>query len=373
MSWAYRIARVSGIDIKVHITFLLILVLGGVQWGQLYGASGVVFGVLLMIALFTCVTLHELGHSLAAQYFKIPVREIVLLPIGGVAMLGKLPEKPRQELIIAAAGPAVNVVIAALLAVFVTPTMTTLDGHGLVEGSAPPPSLTTFLFWLLIANITLVVFNLLPAFPLDGGRMLRAVLAMFMDYARATRVAATIGQGAAVLLGIIGVMTGNFILAIIAVFIFFGAGMESFQAKARTVFDTLRVGDAYNKHALSLVPGDRVSRVVDYILTSYQPDFAVVLGGNLLGIVTRQDVVKVLAERSDDPYVAEIMKREVVSVDASTSLDDVQTRMQEEGVRLVAVYAGERYLGLVSSEDLREALSVLLFVRRRGEAAPVAA
>jgi CBS domain-containing protein len=196
---------------------------------------------------------------------------------------------------------------------------------------------------------------------------------MFMDYARATKVAATIGQGAAILLGIIGVMTGNFILAIIAVFIFFGAGMESFQAKARTVFDTLRIGDAYNKHALSLVPADRVSRVVDYILTSYQPDFAVVLGGNLLGIVTREDVVKALAERTDDPYVAEIMKRDVVSVDASASLDEVQTLMQERSVRLVAVYAGDRYLGLVSSEDLREALSVLLFVRRNQRAAAAAA
>jgi CBS domain-containing protein len=296
------------------------------------------------------------------------VREIVLLPIGGVAMLGKLPEKPRQELIIAAAGPAVNVVIAVLLAIFVTPAMTTLDGHGLVEGSAPAPSLTTFLFWLLIANITLVVFNLLPAFPLDGGRMLRAVLAMFMDYAKATKVAATIGQGAAVVLGVVGVMTGNFILAIIAVFIFFGAGMESFQAKARTVFNTLRIGDAYNKHALSLVPADRVSRVVDYILTSYQPDFAVVLGGNLLGVVTRADVVKTLSERTDDPYVSEIMKRDVESVDAATSLDEVQTRMQEQGVRLMAVYSGDRFLGLVSADDLREALSVLMFVRRRERA-----
>jgi len=195
----------------------------------------------------------------------------------------------------------VNVVIAAVLALVGAPVLATLDGRGLLEGAAPAPSPATFLFWLLAANISLVAFNLIPAFPLDGGRMLRAVLAMFTNYARATAIAATIGQAAAVLLGILGVMSGNFILAIIAVMIFFGAGMESFQAKAKTVLTTLRVGDAYNKHALTLVPADRISRVVDYILTSYQPDFAVVLGGNLLGVVTRDDVLKALAQRPDDP------------------------------------------------------------------------
>jgi Zn-dependent protease len=369
MNWAYRIARVSGIEIKIHITFVLILLLGGVQWGGVHGAPGFIFGVLLMIALFTCVTLHELGHSLAAQAFKIPVREIVLLPIGGVAMLGKLPEKPIQELIIAAAGPAVNVAIAAFLAVFGAPVLMTLDGHGLLQGNIPPPSLATFLFWLVAANITLVVFNLIPAFPLDGGRMLRALLALFTDYARATKIAATIGQTIAVGLGVLGVFSGNFILAIIAVFIFFGAGMESFQAKAKTVLTTLRVGDAYNKHALELVPGDRVSRVVDYILTSYQPDFGVVLGGNLLGVITREDVLKALADRPDDPYVAEVMQRDVVRVSAGESLEQVQERMTEEKARVVAVYSGDRYLGLVSNEDLREALSVLFFVRRQREAA----
>ena len=369
MSWAYRVARVAGIDIKVHVTFLLILVLGGMEWGRHHGTSGFVFGVLLMLALFACVTLHELGHSLAAQRFDIPVREIVLLPIGGVAMLGKLPEKPVQELIIAAAGPAVNVVIAVALALIGAPALRTLDGHGLLEGTAPVPSAETFLFWLLAANITLVVFNMIPAFPLDGGRMLRAVLAMFTDYAKATRIAATIGQGVAVILGILGVMSGNFILAIIAVFIFFGAGMESFQARVKTVLTTRRIGDAYNKFALTLNPGDRVSTVVDYILTSYQPDFAVVLGSRLLGVVTREDVLKILATRSDDPYVAEIMQREVPQVEASAGIDEVQERMGSEQVRLMAVYAGERYLGLVSREDLAEALSILMFTARNEAAA----
>lgn len=367
MSWSYRIARVSGIDIKVHATFAVILVLGGLDWGTRHGLPGAAFGVLLMLALFACVTLHELGHSLVAQRYRIPVREIVLLPIGGVAMLARLPENPRQELAIAAAGPAVNVVIAAVL--FLVSgfggALGVLDGHGLVEGMTHAPNLSTFLAWMLAANVTLVAFNLIPAFPLDGGRMLRAVLAMFTDWARATRIAALIGQGFAVVLGVLGVLSGNFLLALIAVFIFFGAGMESFQAQAKTVLETLQVGHAYNKHALSVVPGDRVSKVVDYILTSYQPDFAVVLGTRLLGVVTRDDVLRALASRPEDLYVTEIMQREVARVEASASLEEVKERMGESGDRIVAVYSGDRFLGLVSLEDISEALSVLVFLRRQ--------
>lgn len=370
MKWSYRVARVAEIDIKIHVTFLLILLLGGIEWGADHGAAGFAFGVALMLALFACVVLHELGHSLAAKGYGIPVREIVLLPIGGVALLGRLPEKPRQELWVAAAGPLVNVVIAGVLYVVLglAPGLAPLDGRGLLDGTIPTPSAGLFLQWLLAANVTLVVFNMIPAFPLDGGRMLRAGLAMATDSARATRTAAAIGQLAALGLGVLGILSGNFILALIAVFIFFGAGMESFQAQARTVLTTLRVGDAYNKYALTLSPGDRASRVVDFILTSYQPDFAVVLGDRLLGVVTRDDVRRVLSSRSDDPYVAEIMERDVPRVDARDSLDEVQSRLAETGARIAAVYAGESYLGLVSREDLSEATSVLLFTRRRREA-----
>jgi Zn-dependent protease/predicted transcriptional regulator len=364
VKWTFNLLRVRGIDIKIHITFLLILVLGGFEWGRVHGAPGFLFGAFLMVALFACVTLHELGHSIAAQFYKIPVREIVLLPIGGVALLGDLPKKPKQELVIAAAGPAVNVAIAAALAVF-GGSLVALDGHGLVAGEVPPPSLATFVTWLLAANVTLVVFNLIPAFPLDGGRMLRATLAMFTDYRRATAVAAGIGQAAAIFLGLLGVFSGNFILALIAVFIFFGAGMESFQAKARTVLTTRRIGDAYNKHALTLKPNDRLSTVIDFILTSYQPDFAVVYGNRLLGVVTREQVLKTLAGRRDNPYVTEIMQREVAQVEANAGIDEVQQRMATEQQRLFAVFSGERYLGLVGREDLQEALSILLFTARQ--------
>jgi Zn-dependent protease len=368
MGWSFPIAEVAGIKIKIHITFFLILLLGAFQWGGPYGLTGAVFGVILMILLFVCVTLHELGHSIVAMRFGVPVREIVLLPLGGVAMLSRNAEKPWQELLIAAAGPFVNIIIAAILfgVTGVTGALNDLDGSSLQQNI--PPSLNGMLLWLLQANVILVIFNLIPAFPLDGGRILRAILAMLMPQQRATRIATAIGQSIAIGLGIIGVMSGNFSLVLVAVFVFFGAGQENTQGYAQTVLQTLRVGDAYNKYALTLAVGDRVSKVVDYILTSYQPDFAVLQGNRLIGIVTRDDVLRSLAASTDDVFVNSVMQREIERVNASDTLDAVREFMAEKGVRVVAVYSGERYLGLVSIEDISEAFAIGAFQSRQRQA-----
>ena len=375
MKWSFRIATVAGIPIRVHVTFFLILILGAAQWGGLTGdASGAIFGVVLMILLFACVTLHELGHSLVALRFDIPVREIILLPLGGIAQLSKNPDKPLHELLIAAAGPLVNVVIALalLLAFGLAQTPVMLDSRGLLP-SANAPSLTTLGLWLLSANITLVLFNLVPAFPLDGGRVLRALLAFGLGYPRATRLAAGLGQLIAIGLGVYGVVSSNFVLTLVAVFIFFGAGQETAATFAKTVLDTLRVGDSYNKYALTLAVGDRVSRVVDYILTSYQPDFAVMQGNQPIGIVTRNDVLQALAGAAGDTFVTEIMQREFLRVDAARNLQEVRDSMNEAGTRIAAVFDGARYLGLVSLEDIAEALTLLTFVQRQKRAAPASA
>jgi len=372
MNWSFRFADVAGIPIRIHLTFPLILLLSAYQWFGLTGTlSGALFGVALMVLLFVCVTLHELGHGLVARVFGVPVREIVLLPLGGVAQITKNPEKPFHELLIAVAGPLVNVVIAAVLVVplglRLGPML--LTSHGLLpEEFANTPSLNTLLVWLFAANASLVLFNLIPAFPLDGGRMLRALLAMFMGQPRATRAASAIGQLIAVGLGIYAVLSGHFILALVAVFIFFGAGVETSEAQAKTVLETLRVGDAYNKHALTLAVGDRVSRVVDYILTSYQPDFAVMQGRSPIGIVTRNGVLEALATQPADNLVTEIMAREYLKVDAARTLDEVRMAMNEKGAHIAAVYDGANYLGLISLADIAEAFTVQTFVQRHAKA-----
>lgn len=373
MKWSYPIARVSGIDIKIHATFALILAYGAFRWGFPQGMegasslSGALFGMGLMVLLFTCVVLHELGHSLVAQKFGLTVREIVLLPIGGVARLEKNPEKPLHELLIAAAGPLVNVAIAVLLffAGGLAVSLGALEAGRLFQAPGGPPSLATLWGWLFVANVALAVFNMIPAFPMDGGRVLRAALALRLGFSRGTRIATAVGQVIAFLLGLLGVLSGNLVLVVIALFVFMGAGQERAEEQARTVLTTLRVGDAYNKHALTLAPGDHVSKVVDYILTSYQPDFAVLQGGSFLGVVTRDELLKTLATETADLYVAGVMRREVLAVEASEGLDDVRRMMGEKGERIVAVKRGDEFLGLVSAEDIAEALVVSSFVQMR--------
>jgi Zn-dependent protease len=367
MRGSFRLIRVAGIEIKVHVTFPLVLLLGAMQWGGTHGAPGAAFGVLLMLALFACVVLHELGHSLVAQRLGIPVREIVLLPIGGVAVLSKNPRKPVHELAIAVAGPLVNVVIAALLAAALGAAgRLKLDSETLLA-TGTAPSVDTLLHWLLAANVTLVLFNLIPAFPMDGGRILRSALAMAVGFTRATRIAAGVGQVIALALGFFAIVQGEILLAFLALFVFLSAGGERAAEEARGLLATLRLRDAYNKHALTLQAGDRVSRVVDYLLTSYQPDFAVLHGGQLLGVVTRATVLQALVLHPGDSYVTGVMDRNVHRLDADLSLAEAHEQMAEKGVAVAAVFEADRFLGLVNLDDLREALQIAAYLRA-GEA-----
>ena len=380
MRWSFRIARVFGIDVKLHVTFLLILLLG-VGAGFVQTSAGAVFvpalaarGLLFFILLFLCVLLHEFGHSLVAQRFGIPVRQIVLLPIGGVAMMSRNPATAMQELLVAVAGPAVNVLIIALLGLLTGiwwPFGDSVEPRSLLPGTAAREMAVA----LLQVNYLMVFFNLIPAFPLDGGRIFRALLWQFQGFNRGTRTAASVGQLLAVLLAIVGLFgvpglpgalgQTNIFLVIIAFFIFMGAGAEVAESQARTILSTLRVGDAYNKHALYVSPADPVSRVVDFLLTSYQPDFAVVQRGRLLGVVTRQDVLDWLGSSAFDPPVTQVMRTEILRVDHDLNLDQVRQAMAEHSVRIAAVFEGDLFLGLVSAEDIGEAHAILSYIQRQ--------
>ncbi len=377
MRWSFRIARIFGIDLKVHFTFLFVVVLGALQ-GQAAAmavhaspAAGAALGALAILLLFLCVTLHELGHSVVALRFGLPVREIILLPIGGIAFMGRNPSKPMHELLIALAGPAVNVVIVAvLLPVLVLTTrgiglgvLTSIFGIISLLRHNPVAMMTAI---LVHANVLLVVFNMIPAFPLDGGRVLRAVLGFNMPFVRATRLAAGVGQVLAVLLGLWGLSRGHWLLANIAFLILNGAGAETAAAHAATVLATRRVGDAYHKHAISLTPDNRASHVIEHLLTSYQPDFAVIFRGRLAGVVTREDILKWLSATAGryDQYVTEIMHENVLRVDARLALDEVMKQMEEHQQRVAGVFDGEAFLGLVSAEDIAEAQVILSYMGR---------
>tara|TARA_R110002096_G_scaffold200639_1_gene384607 strand:+ start:18071 stop:18880 length:810 start_codon:yes stop_codon:yes gene_type:complete len=227
-----KLGNPFGIGVFVHWTFGLLLAWIGLSSLFQNGIVGAVFSILLIAALFGCVVLHELGHSLAARYFGIGTKDITLYPIGGVAKLERMPRDPAQELVIALAGPAVNVVIALLLVPVVL-----LLGLPDLAAAAAPASVREFVFTLLSANIILVVFNMIPAFPMDGGRVLRAVLTMYRDHRWATNIAARIGQGLAIAFGVLGLFTFNLLWIVLAAFIFLAAGAERRSALWQSQFD----------------------------------------------------------------------------------------------------------------------------------------
>jgi len=243
-----------------------------------------------------------------------------------------------------------------------------MDPQTLLALATSGPSAHALLIWLFNANVVIVLFNMIPAFPLDGGRVLRALLGFFMDWSRATQVSAGIGQFMALGLGVLALFGGNIILAVIAVFVFLAAGMTRDDERARAVLAARNIGDVYNKYALTLDESDRVSRVVDYLLTSYQPDFAVLRNGELLGVVTREQALLNLANSTGDDPVTRAMLTDIPGVDASTPLDEVQRVMLERESRLAAVYDRGVFLGLVSREDLAEALLVISYDQRRRNA-----
>jgi Zn-dependent protease len=352
MSWSIKIARVFGIDIKVHLTFLLVLLWGAFNYG---GTAGPLYGIVVTLALFTLVLLHELGHSLAALGYGIPVKDITLLPIGGVARLERMPEKPLHELVVALAGPLVNVVLAALLLPLIVALFV---GQGVPFSLAllREPGLLGLLFFLFMANVSLTVFNMIPAFPLDGGRVLRAGLGFFTNYQRATEIAATVGRVLAVGLGVLGVFTGQLMLTLIAIFIFLVGGQEAQAVAARGVLRGVRVAQALAKNTVALSPYATVGEAASLMMTSRQPDFAVLdpQTGQLLGVATSQIVAQAMEQGQWRRRMADIMQqaRHVPVIALNATLDEVQDKLAQTSSRVVAVYDGLHFRGLISLDDI---------------------
>jgi Zn-dependent protease len=309
---------------------------------------GVVAGVAFVLAVFGCVVLHELGHALTARRFGIHTRDITLLPIGGVARLERMPDDPRQELVVAAAGPAVNVVIAGVLFV-------ALD---LADARTPIGSVTLaggdLLSQLMWVNVFLVGFNLLPAFPMDGGRILRALLATRMSYAKSTRIAAGVGQAMAILFGFWGLVGPNPFLVFIAIFVYLGAQAEAEQTEMRSALAGAVVRDAMMTRFQVLDLTDSVGRAVEELLAGAQHDFPVASGGRVAGLLTRADLVKAAKERERETPIAEVMRRDLVVVAEGESLDRVLAQMRARGCSTAPVVRDGMLVGLLTLENVGE-------------------
>jgi Zn-dependent protease/CBS domain-containing protein len=342
--FAFRLGQISGIGVYVHPTFLLLV--GWVALSYLSNGHGVhaaLAGVLFVLAVFAIVVLHELGHSLAARRYGIGTRDITLLPIGGVARLERMPTNPVQELVVGLAGPAVNVVLAGLCLAGLV-----LSGGRLEAGSFAAPG-APLLSKLFFANVTLAAFNLLPAFPMDGGRVFRALLALRLPHARATELAARTGQAIAVLLGFAGVFT-NPMLVLIGVFVWLGAHQEATLVAERSALEGLFVDQAMITDFRTLAPGDPLAHAAELGVVSFQRDFPVVADGVLVGVLTRSDLVNGLSRAGALAPVSLAMRTDVPTVDPGDRLEAVLT--SEDRFSATMVVRGGRLFGILLPENL---------------------
>jgi len=354
MSWSLPIIRIAGIQLRIHVTFLLLI--GWLAFGYYAegGSPAAAAGILYVLLLFVCVVLHEFGHAFAAKAFGINTPDITLLPIGGVARLERMPEEPVQELIIAAAGPAVNVIIA--LCSFVT-------GGSFVYPPTPGHGLSSD---LVTINVLLLLFNLLPAFPMDGGRVLRALLATRLNYARATQIAASIGQGCAFVFGFLGLLWNPFLI-FIALFVYIGASQEAALAQMKDVSRRFPVSSAMVREFRSLPVSATLQEAVDALLATSQHDFPVLdENGNVAGVLTRRDLIAAL--RQDDPAirVGDVMRRDIPTVTTGTRFEEAFRIMQECNCPAVPVLDNmKRLVGLLTPENVSELMMVQSALPRR--------
>ena len=360
MKWSWKIARLWGIEVYVHATFLLVI--GWVAysyWMQFHVVNAVLGGLAFILALFACVVLHEYGHALMARRFGVRTRDITLYPIGGVARLERIPEKPIEELWVAIAGPAVNLVIAIALAVFIVPTtgLAAITGLSVTTGG--------FLARLLAVNVLLVGFNLLPAFPMDGGRVLLALLAMRMDHLQATQVAATVGQAMAFLFGIIGLFADP-VLLFIAFFVWIGAEQEAHMARIKHSLGGIPVSRAMLTDFKALSTRDTLAKAVELILSGSQQDFPVLENDRLVGMLERDALIRALASAGQSESVVRVMRADVPAVDTHEMVESALARLAESRAKTLPVTHADRLAGLITSENITE----LLMIRSELRAAP---
>ena len=353
MHWSFRLVRVFGIEIKVHVTFFLLLAWIGWLYHRSGGTPAAIDGVLFVLLIFVCVLLHELGHALAAAHYGIKTPDITLLPIGGMARLERIPEKPSQEIAVTLAGPAVNILIAAVLGVAIGLTTGIPDPQALQQTGLP---MTVRLF---AVNIWLVIFNAIPAFPMDGGRLLRALLAMRMNYARATQIAANIGHGIAFLFFIVGLWVSP-MLILIAVFVYFGASNEALMAQMRSISKDLRVSAAMVTQFQALPFEATLNDAVEALLRTSQHEFPVTdHDGQVRGILTRNDMIAALRKSGAATPVAEVMRTDIPSVPQSMLFDRAFAMMQQCSCPALPVLDSlGRLVGLFTPENVGEMIMV---------------
>lgn len=370
--WIWRLGTVAGIPIRVHFTLLLLLIWvawmefqqarqqGWAPQGDLVDWLGfIAVRVLFVVGIFACVLFHEIGHALAARGYAIRTTEIVLYPFGGVARLKGMGQ-PKQELWISLAGPAVNLAIGLLLYVALRATGFWISLDRLAQADA------TILQHLALANFILAGFNLIPAFPMDGGRVLRALLARRVGMLRGTSIAVTIGQAFAIGLGLLGLLWGNFVLIFIAFFVFVSASQEVKMQRSIALMRGQRVIDAMIRRFETLSAGESLSRAADFLLATHQHGFPVVTDAKITGVLTRPGLVRGLAEHGPRADVSAAASDDFVQLSPQEPLRSAIERMQAARQSVGLVFEGDRLVGMLTEENVREFFQVHAIETRGG-------
>jgi stage IV sporulation protein FB len=353
MSWSLSIGRIAGTAVRIHITFLLFLVWIWFANYESGGAAAAWSGLLFMVLLFVCVLAHEFGHIFTARAFGVPTPDVTLLPIGGVARLARIPEAPGQEFLIAIAGPAVNVVIAVALIVFT-------NAHVEAQHLATVANAKIGMIERLAeVNLFLAAFNMIPAFPMDGGRVLRAALATQLGYVRATELAASIGQWVAFALGFIGLFY-NPLLIFIAIFVYLAAASEAHMVGLRAASRGVPVSAAMVTQFASLKPTDHIDQAIETMLHTSQSEFPVIDdAGRLVGLLARGDIVRALKAHGPNAPVGESMTTGIPTIGYRQTLDEAFRMLQETSATAIGVVDAQgRLVGLVTSGTVGEMMMV---------------
>ncbi len=353
MGSSFKLFSVRGIDIRLHITFPLILLWAAFQYGLGSGnLEGAIFGVIAILMLFILVTLHELGHSFTAQYFGVPVNRIVLSPLGGVAQLSQIPDKPIQELVIAIAGPAVNMVVALVMGALVWGFGLQMANPFQVLSAEPALTFMALFTYIFVYNIFLAVFNLIPAFPLDGGRIFRSLLALRFDYLKATNFAVNTGRVLAVVMGIYGLINGGLFLVFISVFIYASGSQEAQFVRARTFLRGMKVKDVFSDSVYRLNTMSTVQQANNLMVFGRQRYFPVVDGDQLVGFLTYPDLVQATRTAAPHSLITGMMRRDIIPVSYEADLFEAQKQMSEQRLEALPVVLGSRFMGIINLRQI---------------------
>ncbi|WP_298932300.1 site-2 protease family protein [uncultured Ruegeria sp.] len=353
MTWSFSLGRLLGSELRVHVTFFLLLAWIGFAAYSSGGWPAAIENLVFVLALFACVVAHEFGHALMARRYGIKTPDITLLPIGGLARLERMPEKPMQEVWVALAGPAVNVAIWVILVIL---------GAGMpYEAIIQIESANVGLLdRLAYVNLLLAAFNMIPAFPMDGGRVFRALLCLRMDRVKATRLAALGGQVVAVGFGFLGLSSGNPILILIAVFVFVAANAESQDVALRSVARRVLARDAMITEFHALSPDDTLGTAAQAVIHTTQHEFPVLdTDGSLLGFVTRDRLFAALAgdhPRSD--LATSIMETDIPQMGLTAGLEAVLEELHKGAPAIAVLGRTGRMIGYITRENIGELMVI---------------